>query len=161
MSEIERLVELLGLVHDGDAWHGPSVMEALSAVSVTAARARPIADGHSIWEIALHIDAWRREVTARVQGKPPSLPEPADWPTMPTDDWEWGRVGATLDSSHGALVAAVRLLSPEQLESRVGNNRDPGLGVGVTLGVMLHGIVHHDAYHAGQIAMLKRTTRST
>lgn len=158
MAEIERLIDLMERVHDGDAWHGPSVKDALAGVDARAARARPVRGGHSIWEIALHIDAWRREVTARLDGKPPTLPEPADWPAEPADDASWDRVGAVLDASHAALVRAVRELSPERLESRVGDNRDPGLGAGVTVAVMLHGIVHHDAYHAGQIALLKRAT---
>jgi uncharacterized damage-inducible protein DinB len=156
VTEIERLIELLERVHGGDAWHGPSVKDALAGVTAHVARARPVGGGHSIWEIALHVDAWRREVTARLHGKAPSLPEPADWPAVPADDASWDRVGVLLDSSHAALVAAVRQLSPDQLESRVGDDRDPGLGAGVTVAVMLHGIVHHDAYHAGQIALLKR-----
>jgi uncharacterized damage-inducible protein DinB len=158
VTEIERLIEVLRRVHDGDAWHGPSVKDALEGVDAATARARPIGQAHSIWEIALHIDAWRREVTARLQGKPPSLPQVGDWPAVPAADEAWDGIGADLDSSHAALVAAVRQLSPDQLEARVGDDREPGLGVGVTVAVMLHGIVQHDAYHAGQIALLKRAT---
>ena len=86
MSEVYRLLDLLQRTHDGDAWHGPSVVAVLDGVDAAAARARPIAAGHTIWETALHILAWRREVEQRIGGKAPTLPECGDWPPMPADD---------------------------------------------------------------------------
>ena len=61
-----------------------------------------------------------------------------------------------LDVSHRLLVVAVESLSNADLERKVGPSREAGLGTGVTYAVMLHGIVHHDAYHAGQISLLKK-----
>ena len=40
--------------------------------------------------------------------------------------------------------------------SKVSPQRDPALGVGVTYYELLHGVVQHDVYHAGQIAILKK-----
>lgn len=160
MTEIERLVEMMRRVHDGDAWHGPSVMAAIEGVDAREARATPVVGAHSIWQLALHVDAWRREVCARVEGKTPSLPDPADWPAVPADDTQWAAMPSALDASHRALVAVLRALPSTALEAPVGDRREAGLGTGVSLGVMLHGIVHHDAYHAGQIVLLKRATRS-
>jgi len=37
---------------------------------------------------------------------------------------------------------------------------DPPLGSGVPFEVMLHGLAQHNAYHAGQIALLRRALRS-
>ena len=156
MDERERLIDLMRRVHDGDAWHGPSVRDAIAGVDAPTARARPVGTAHSIWDIALHIDAWRREVCARLKGKRPSMPHPADWPAAPEDDAQWARIGETLDTSHHALVDAVRGMSPDSLDALVAGPREPGLGTGVTFYTMIHGVVHHDAYHAGQIALLTR-----
>ena len=156
MDERERLIDLMRRVHDGDAWHGPSVRDAIAGVDSRTARSRPTGAAHSIWDIALHIDAWRREVCARLKGKRPSMPHPADWPAAPEDDAQWARIGETLDTSHHALLDAVRAMSPESLDALVAGPREPGLGTGVTFYTMVHGVVHHDAYHAGQIALLKR-----
>ncbi len=155
MSERARIVDLLRRVHDGDAWHGPSVMDAVSGVSARQARARPIPAAHSIWETALHMIAWRDEVRERLRGEAPTLPEAGDWPPVPNDDEKWDEVPTLLDVSHRLLVVAVETLSNADLERTVGS-REAGLGTGVSYAVMLHGLVHHDAYHAGQISMLKK-----
>ena len=149
-------MDLLQRAHDGDAWHGPSVLAALDGVDALAARARPIASGHTIWETALHIIAWRQEVEQRLGGKAPTLPEAGDWPSVPTDDGKWAAVVGDLQASHRSLVAAVTRLTDAELERPVGEGREAGLGSGVSVALMLHGIVAHDVYHAGQIALLRK-----
>ncbi len=157
MNDLDRLLDQLARMHEGDAWHGPSVMEALDGVDVRQAVARPIDGAHSIWQIALHIVAWRHEVEARVRGKAPSLPEEGDWPAVPSEDAAaWAATRAALHRSHESLTAAVRQLDPAALLQPVGPSRDLELGTGVTVLGMLDGLVHHDAYHAGQISLLKK-----
>jgi len=64
-----------------------------------------------------------------------------------------------LDASHRSLVAAVERLAEADLERPVGEEgREASLGSGVSLAVMLHGIIAHDVYHAGQIALLRKAT---
>ena len=156
MTERDRIIDLLQRAHDGDAWHGPSVVAVLDGVDAAAARARPIAAGHTIWETALHIVAWRREVEQRLGGKAPTLPEHGDWPVVPSDDAGWVRVIEDVHASHRSLVAAVKRLEEADLARPVGDGREVGLGSGVSVAVMLHGIVAHDVYHAGQIALLRK-----
>ena len=74
MTERERVLDMLARVHSGDPWHGPSVMASLDGIDAVRASAHPLAGTHSIWEIAQHVIAWRREVTARLRGKAPSTP---------------------------------------------------------------------------------------
>ena len=156
MSEVLRIVDLLRRAHDGDAWHGPSVMSVLENVDARVARRRPITAAHSIWETSLHIIAWRHEVEQRVGGKAPTLPGEGDWPGVPDDDRAWDDVARRLHASHRTLVESVRRLTEADLERQVGEEREAGLGSGVTVALMLHGIVAHDVYHAGQIALLRK-----
>lgn len=156
MPERDRIVDLLQRAHDGDAWHGPSVMAVLDGVDATAARQRPLAAGHSIWELALHVIAWRHEVERRLGGKPPTLPEEGDWPEIGEGESAWAAVLERLDASHRSLVAAISTLAEADLERTVGEGREAGLGSGVSVAVMLHGVVAHDVYHAGQMALLKK-----
>jgi uncharacterized damage-inducible protein DinB len=67
-TELERLDEQLRLSFEGEAWHGPSVMEAIDGVTADVARAHPIAGAHSIWELVLHLAATYRLVLRRVDG---------------------------------------------------------------------------------------------
>lgn len=160
MTERERLLDMLGRVHDGDAWHGPSVMSVITGVNAREAAARPLQDGHSVQEIARHIAAWRHEVTERLGGKAPSMPAEGDWPGSPAaDEAEWKKTLAELDRSHAELRRAIEALPDSRWEEMVGDARDVGFGSGVSVALMLHGLVQHDAYHAGQMALLKKGLR--
>ena len=59
--------------------------------------------------------------------------------------------------SHRLLVSAVRDLPETKLYEPTNDVRDRAMGTGVTYYELLHGIVQHDAYHAGQIGILKKS----
>jgi uncharacterized damage-inducible protein DinB len=150
MSQISDLVHELNCAFDGEAWHGPALMELLDGVDAKTALARPISNAHNIWELVLHVAAWERVITRRVLGDALTL----------TDDENFGHIGNTneaawrdalsaLRQSHAELIKAVSSLPEEKLSARV-----PGKPYDVAF--MLHGAAQHAAYHGGQIALLKR-----
>ena len=61
-----------------------------------------------------------------------------------------------IDPSRRIEVLQTSLTDPARLHESVGPARDAPLGTGVTFYGMLHGLIQHDAYHAGQIVLLKR-----
>ena len=156
MSELDRIIDQMQRAFDGDAWHGPSVIASLSGVTTPQATAHPIPQGHSIWEIVLHLTSWKNEVRRRIGGADPATPLEGDWPEAGRrDPAAWSAALATLRQAHDALIAAARTLADEKLTQMVGTKRDPALGTG-TYYVLLHGSVQHDIYHAGQISLLKK-----
>jgi uncharacterized damage-inducible protein DinB len=153
--ELARLADLFRRVHAGDAWHGPSLRATLDGVTPQMAAARPVANAHSIWEIVLHVAAWRGEVLRRLAGGEAALPEEGDWPEVPEPTEEnWRLALDRLQATSEAVVASLGTLSDSHLGATVKNGRDRALGTGMSFYVTLHGLVHHDAYHAGQIALL-------
>ncbi|HYL28984.1 MAG TPA: DinB family protein [Gemmatimonadales bacterium] len=155
MAEIDRLIDELRRDQQADPWHGPSARQVLEGVTAAAAAARPIPGAHSIWELALHIIAWRNEVARRVDGGEPAEPAEGDWPAVTdTGDAAWDRTRARMEESYDRLVAALRRLPEGRLDEPVSRTRDPGSGV--TYYVTLHGVPQHDAYHLGQVSLLKR-----
>jgi hypothetical protein len=54
----------------------------------------------------------------------------------------------------------VHALDAARLTTRVGDERSPPLGTGVTFAQTINGLVQHDAYHSGQIAVVKKLLRS-
>lgn len=144
----------------GPAWHGPALLEALCDVSPREAQERPLAGAHSIAELAFHALAWVEEVTRRLDGSAPSLPVRGDWPSndaaLPTvEAVRLLRVaGDTLDATLATFPVA-RLA-----ETVGGGQHDAPVGSGVSYAVMLHGLAQHNAYHGGQIAMLKKALRA-
>jgi uncharacterized damage-inducible protein DinB len=157
VTAIDRIIDELRRAHDGDPWHGSPVTKVLEGVTATQAAARPLAGAHTIWELVLHMTTWRDEVARRVQSGVAGDPDAPDWPPMPQpSDAAWDAALHALDESHAHLLRTVAALPPARLDDVLGDRRSPPEGTGVSYYVMLHGIAQHDAYHAGQIAMLKK-----
>jgi uncharacterized damage-inducible protein DinB len=150
MREIERILDLHRRAYEGNAWHGPSVLEALSGVGARKAAARPVLDAHSIWQIVLHVAAWERAVRIRLEGSEVTLIAERDWPPVKEISSEaWQEALAHLDREHQNLHQAIAKLSDESLEKSL-----PGSPYDAY--VTLHGVIQHDLYHAGQIILLKK-----
>jgi uncharacterized damage-inducible protein DinB len=151
MSELDSIVDEMQKIHDGDAWHGPALRESLAGLSPQQAAARPIASAHSIWEIVRHITVWERVFHRRLGGEPVSEPEEGDFP-QPGEINEdlWMNTLAELDAEHEKLLNVVRNLTDAGLERKV-VNRD------YNVRFQLHAIVRHHVYHAGQIALLRKS----
>lgn len=147
----DRIADQLRKAFAGDAWHGDSVLEILDGVSAKQAAAHPIKGAHSIWELVLHIAAWDGAVLRRMHvDVPVELNDAENFPPVAdTSDAAWQRAVAHARQVHEELTAAVSKFS----ESRLGEII-PGKDYDFTN--MLLGVVQHELYHAGQIALLKK-----
>lgn len=160
-GSLQRISDQLRRMHDGDAWHGPSITEALEGISAEQATRRPIADGHTIYELAFHMAAWTGEVLQRLRGRAPQMPDEGDFPAPVTEisAAEWAEVKDRLAQRHRTLADAIATLDESRLGEFVSPPRDAPLGTGVTYDAMLHGLIQHDAYHTGQVALLSKAVR--
>jgi len=135
----------------GPIWHGPSLMDLIGDVTAEQAMTRPIGGGHTIWELVAHLTAWAEIVYMRLNdpNTPEATPE-QDWPPVTDTSAEsWRNAVERLKTAHTDLALHVSMLDETRLKQRV-TGRD------YVVLVMLHGVVEHDAYHGGQIALLKR-----
>ena len=150
MSEIEHIADQLRAAFDGEAWHGPALMEILDGVDAANAAAHPIPDAHTIWELVLHVAAWERVVARRIQGETLTLSDDENFPQVrQATDSAWREAVKTLRTTHAELIRLVSAMKEARLNERVpGKDYD--------LRFMLTGVVQHAAYHGGQIALLKK-----
>jgi uncharacterized damage-inducible protein DinB len=156
MTPTERLVAQLNHTYRGPSWHGPTLVELLSDVTAKEALARPVPDVHTIWELVLHTAAWKTAVRKRVSGEPVRLNGEDDWPPVAgNSERAWRDALADLDAAHVALEARVRALGDSELDR--GSPTDKTVSIYATL----HGVIQHDIYHAGQIAVLKKALRAS
>ena len=161
MSESLRIADELSREHDGDPWHGSSLTALLRGVTAAQAAAHVVPHVHTVWQIVLHMTGWKQEVRRRLSGAPAGDPAGGDWPEIGEATPErWREALQHLDEAHAALVAAVRALPEAALHEPTRDARDPATGSGVTNYVLLHGLAQHDAYHAGQIALLVKVVRT-
>jgi uncharacterized damage-inducible protein DinB len=149
-SKSRLLAEQLRRAFEGDAWHGPALLELLADVDAKTAAARPIPNAHSIWELVLHIEAWDAASLHRLDGEvcQPDGTDNFPIPPKPTAA-AWNKAIADCKRTHNLLVKTVRALP----ESRL---RDQVPGKKYDFYFMLHGVAQHELYHAGQIAILKK-----
>ncbi len=149
-NEVTRIEDQLKRAFEGNAWHGPALLEVLQGVTAARAAAKTVTGAHSVWEIVLHVAAWEDVVRRRLGGEPVELSAAEDWPAVrETGDAAWSAALEKLRSGHSALRRAVAKLSDARLKEEV-----PGASYSTYH--LVHGVIQHDLYHAGQIAILKK-----
>ena len=160
-SDFDALRDDLRSVYDGSPWHGSSIKDVLKGVDGGTAALESIPNAHTIWELVLHMTGWTREVASRVRGADAKSP-PEDWPAPRTGGGEaaWQSAQDELAAAHRDLEKAVDSLKPEDLVRWIGDQRDPALGTGTTVGTVIRGLLQHHTYHQGQIALLKRAAET-
>ena len=149
--EIDRIGDQLRRLYEGPSWLGPSLKELLSDVDEERARQRTIPDAHTIWELVLHITAWLRISRERLSATHNRDVDAAeDWPRM---SGFWRDALSSLERETHALEQAIFAFPEERLQERAPAREAQSFYV------LLHGVIQHSAYHAGQIALLKKATR--
>lgn len=162
MTERDRLVNQFHREIEGEPWHGPSLAGILDGIDAAQAARKASPDAHSIWEILVHMTGWTREVAARVRGRKAGEPEHGDWP--PIGEWSetrWAAAQADHLSAHRELLDLVRSLPEAALDAKVAGEPTASIGAGISVKATLYGLLQHDVYHAGQIALLKKLTGGT
>jgi uncharacterized damage-inducible protein DinB len=153
MSETARIADQLRRAFSGDAWHGDSLFEILDGVTAAQAAARPIPHAHTIWELVLHIAAWDGAVRRRLGGEAVALSDEQNFPPVrDTSESAWRKTLEHVRRVHDELVQAVS----ESPDTRLAEQVPGKQGAHYNFYYMLHGVVQHELYHAGQIALLKK-----
>jgi uncharacterized damage-inducible protein DinB len=151
MSEIEEIIEELKNIHNGNAWYGASLKDALDGITSDQAAARPLKQAHSVWEIVAHIAGWEDVFRRRLEGQIIGEPEAGDFP-VPADSNEttWNVMLKTLENTHRHLLETTEKLSDSMLNTKI-------TGKDYSYRFLLRKTADHKVYHSGQIALLKNS----
>jgi len=149
--DTEGLLDDLRRGYDGEAWHGPPLRKVLDGLTAEVAFAHPIPDAHSIWEIVAHLAAWDGVVADRITDRRAiEAPVNGDFPPV-TDSGPgaWAEALRELDRQHARVIEAAAGLDEATLGEAVAGKPYPAAH-------MIRGVAQHMAYHAGQIALLRK-----
>lgn len=110
---------------------------------------KPISERHSIWELVNHMNYWMLIALKGLNGE--EVPKPLgleDWPPIGATEEERRTSVANLEKTVNAILNALMGFSVAKFEEKV-----PGRDY--TYRTLLHGVLHHNLYHMGQIAVLR------
>ena len=146
------LIENIHRAFDRRSWHGPNLMGAIRGMKPEEAAWRPQPERHNAWELIVHAAYWKYRVIRRLDD---SVTDAFTFtgsnffarPVEPTAAALKADVQVLRDW-HGRLLEVVEAIDPASLDAPAGsewNRRETILGIAA-----------HDAYHAGQIRLLRR-----
>lgn len=154
MTNSQRLAHQYDRVMRGDAWHGDAVWTTLSGISaeIAAKTAHPAA--HTIWELLAHMTFWETEVCRRVDGLPPRSVEELNFPVTPEPTAEnWEHALEQFRSSNESFRSTLLRVDDAGLDVPLPGRDKP-------LYVELDGVIQHNLYHAGHVAILRKILES-
>jgi uncharacterized damage-inducible protein DinB len=96
-------------------------------------------------------------VTRRLEGGPHRPPAEGDWPAVRSTSKEaWDEALGALRRAHDDLGRTIEAAEDSSLSRQIGGAQVDAMGHPVTYYQTIVGILQHDTYHAGQIALLKK-----
>ena len=151
MKETERLEILFKDLFKGDPWLDVNLLSTLEEIDADLASKR-IAEGrNTIWEIVNHLTSWRKNILERLRGN--FIPSPAHNFILPVEEpseESWQNALEELKATQEEWIQALEAFREEDLE-KTGNDKN-----NTPFYYYVHGILQHDAYHLGQIVLLKK-----
>lgn len=149
MTEINRIEKLFADLQHGDCWTGTNFKEALYAVDAVLAIKRISKNSNSIWQLVFHLTYWRTTVINRLNGsmEPPPFKDFA----LPDDLTEenWKQTLHDFENVYHQLRSTILHFKAEHLDR-------PSPKPEQTFYQLIMGCLQHDAYHLGQIVIIKK-----
>jgi uncharacterized damage-inducible protein DinB len=150
------MVQLVDEAFKKKSWHGTNLRGSIRGLTAHEAGWRPPGSRHSIADIAVHCAYWKYAVRRRLRSDPRgSFPlKGSNWFKLaePVGEPQWKDYVALLESEHAALRDAIADVAQNDMDAAPAGRKTSNR-------MLVHGIVLHDVYHAGQIQVLKAMWR--
>ena len=150
---LQSIIHQFKFVFDRSPWYGDSFMTKLSAITAKEAFVKPSPEIHSIYEVLQHVLAWRVYALHILEGDLDydiEVNSSKDWSKTPEESEQtWASLIADIKRNQAHLLRKLEEANDDLLSETVPRRE-------FTYDHMLQGIIHHDIYHLGQIALLKK-----
>lgn len=151
MNKIDLLLHEWDHCYNKEDWY-PPLADVLRGVTAAQASWRPEGEAaNTIWETVHHLTFYKQRFLKRITGKEAEYPEGVtnDDTFSVTEEGEdaWQEALACMESVHNHLREVLAELKDEEFERLVPKN---------PLGLWATSLVMHDAYHTGQIVLIRK-----
>lgn len=148
-NEINRILKLFADLQHGDCWIGVNFKEVLHDVDAGRAIINIAGKTNNTWQLVSHITYWRTTVVNRLTGStnPPPFPDfllPAE-----LNDENWRQTLHDFEAAYHLLRNAIHGFKEDYLDKSSPKE-------GQTYYQLMMGCLQHDAYHLGQLMLLKK-----
>ena len=146
----KQLAADLEALQSGHCWIGYNALEILEGISFEMALTRGYEHGNSIWQIVNHISFWREIVAKRlierkgITADKTGMDEPQ---IISADAWE--QTKQRFNDSFEILLNATLQLKEEELYTELGTKGNSYFNI--------TGCMQHDAFHLGQVILIKQS----
>lgn len=154
-NELNDLISKLDESFQGRPWFGDSLMRIINSVDFQLVNARPSGTQNSIARLVQHIINWRIFVIKKLE-------RDAVFDIKRNDSNDWSEIEIRNEKEWRDLLQALQE-SQEKIKEILKTN-DPSLLTNTVPGreydyhYLIEGIIQHDIYHLGQIALVKKLT---
>jgi hypothetical protein len=152
MSEAQRISKLFSDLYNGNPLTCIKLSDLLEGITAAQAASRPIASANTIWQLVQHCEGWRENVIKKLNGANFKSPED-NYLSNPQDTSEeaWSLLLDNLKKTENDWERFLISYEDKILYEgyKASDNEFTNYEV-------VHGILHHDNYHFGQISMLKK-----
>ena len=148
-NEINRILKLFSDLQHGDCWVGTNYKEVLHGIDAARAVKNISGKTNNAWQLVAHITYWRTRVVNRLTGS--DNPPPFQDFLLPEDldEDNWRQTLHDFESAYHLLRNAIHYFKEENLDK-------PSPKEGQTFYQLIMGCLQHDAYHLGQLMLLKK-----
>ena len=148
-NEINRILKLFADLQHGDCWIGVNYKEALHGVDAAKAGADTGGRTNNIWQLVAHVTYWRTTVVNRLTGSTNPPPFPDFLLPDELNEENWRQTLHDFEAAYHLLRNAIHGFADDNLDN-------PSPKKEQTYYQLIMGCLQHDAYHLGQIVLLKK-----
>ena len=152
-NNIQQLISKLNESFSGRPWYGDSLMTKLNSIDAGVVNHLPLPSQNSIAKLVQHIINWRIFVTKKLQGDEQfdiKQNDKNDWTDIVINGEQDWRI--LLEQLRGTQIEITRLLAAKEDSFLM----QPVPGRKYNYQYLIEGLIQHDIYHLGQIALVKR-----
>ncbi|NNF21518.1 MAG: DinB family protein [Saprospiraceae bacterium] len=144
----------LQMIYNGKAWFGKNIEETLTGITEAEAAIHLPGCHCSIYDLLYHMIAWKKFAIEKFRGNEEyAIDENSDqnWPKSKRQ--KWSQLVEDFNAVQEELAAIFESIRKADLDSRTP-------GAHFSLLKLADGIIHHNMYHIGQIALIMNIIRN-